>query len=81
MSIYVVNKPTHYHNKMQTILDYSFELQSDQPEELQNFCMCGWPQNLLLPKGTIGGYLFRFFIMITNYILDKVNIYFNLTLF
>lgn len=37
------------------------------------FCGCGWPQNLLLPKGSPDGSKFNIFVMISNYELDRVN--------
>ncbi|OXU22254.1 hypothetical protein TSAR_002572 [Trichomalopsis sarcophagae] len=38
-----------------------------------NFCGCGWPQHMLVPKGTKSGYPMDMFVMITNYELDRVN--------
>lgn len=34
--------------------------------------MCGWPQHMLLPKGSADGYPFRIFVMISDYNIDKV---------
>ncbi|XP_030760912.1 phenoloxidase 1-like [Sitophilus oryzae] len=31
-----------------------------------NFCGCGWPDNLLIPKGTVDGYKCQLFVMISN---------------
>ncbi|KAE8746722.1 Prophenoloxidase [Frankliniella occidentalis] len=42
-------------------------------EERFNFCGCGWPQNLLIPKGTAQGMEVQLFIMITDYTKDKVD--------
>ncbi|XP_023313615.1 phenoloxidase subunit 1-like [Trichogramma pretiosum] len=36
-----------------------------------NFCGCGWPQHMLVPKGTQQGYPMELFVMITNFQLDK----------
>ncbi|XP_058804268.1 phenoloxidase 1-like [Phymastichus coffea] len=38
-----------------------------------NFCGCGWPQHMLVPKGTKQGYPMDMFIMVSNYDVDKVN--------
>lgn len=37
------------------------------------FCGCGWPQHLLIPKGSPEGTKFNIFVMISNYELDRVN--------
>lgn len=44
------------------------------PEGLDrfNFCGCGWPHHMLLPKGTENGYSMQLFIMVSNYEDDKV---------
>jgi len=36
------------------------------------YCDCGWPYNLLLPKGTPGGMGFRFLVMLTDWSKDHV---------
>lgn len=41
-----------------------------------NFCGCGWPEHLLVPKGTRQGYPMDMFVMVSNYDLDKVLIIF-----
>lgn len=51
-------------------------MQSNQPDDIQAVCMCGWPQHMLLPKGTADGYPFRLFVMISDYKDDKVGISF-----
>lgn len=40
-----------------------------------NFCGCGWPQHLLLPKGSPEGFLCQLFVMISNYADDKVRLF------
>lgn len=40
-----------------------------------NFCGCGWPQHMLLPKGNTQGLKFQLFVMISNYEDDRVSIY------
>lgn len=37
------------------------------------FCGCGWPQHMLLPKGSPEGSKFNLFVMISNYDLDRVD--------
>ncbi|XP_068145500.1 phenoloxidase 2 [Drosophila tropicalis] len=44
------------------------------PEGLEfNFCGCGWPQNMLIPKGLPEGLPCDLFIMISNYENDRVD--------
>lgn len=38
-----------------------------------NFCGCGWPQHLLVPKGTPEGYPCVMFVMISNIADDRVS--------
>ncbi|XP_050296602.1 phenoloxidase 1-like [Anthonomus grandis grandis] len=38
-----------------------------------NFCGCGWPQNMLIPKGTAEGFVCQLFIMISNINDDAIN--------
>ena len=37
-----------------------------------NFCGCGWPQHMLVPKGTQQGYPMDLFVMVSNYQNDRV---------
>nr|Q8I6K1.1 RecName: Full=Phenoloxidase 1; AltName: Full=Prophenoloxidase-I; Flags: Precursor [Holotrichia diomphalia]BAC15603.1 prophenoloxidase-II [Holotrichia diomphalia] len=37
-----------------------------------NFCGCGWPQHMLIPKGTPEGYDCQLFVMISNFDDDQV---------
>ncbi|OXA38134.1 Phenoloxidase 2 [Folsomia candida] len=43
------------------------------PTGVEAFCGCGWPQNLLVPKGKHGGLSLDFFVMITDWEVDRVN--------
>lgn len=36
------------------------------------FCGCGWPQHMLLPKGTASGTQFDLFVMVSNFENDTV---------
>lgn len=49
--------------------------QPTNPEDLNQFqfCGCGWPQHMLLPKGTVSGSTFNIFVMISNYEQDRVG--------
>ncbi|KAF2899092.1 hypothetical protein ILUMI_07081 [Ignelater luminosus] len=38
-----------------------------------NFCGCGWPQHLLIPKGTPEGYACEMFVMISDIAGDRVD--------
>lgn len=49
----------------------------DQVEQ-SNFCGCGWPHNLLIPKGKAEGMPFILFAMISNYDDDKVRTALNI---
>lgn len=55
---------------------YSYgEQQPQNPGDAQdryNYCGCGWPDHLLIPKGTTGGLRFNLFVMISNFEFDKV---------
>lgn len=41
--------------------------------EQAHFCGCGWPQHLLIPKGTIKGMEVQLFVMISNCDDDQVS--------
>jgi tyrosinase len=45
---------------------------SEQEAEY-NICGCGWPQHMLIPKGTTAGMKFDLFAMISNYEEDQVQ--------
>ncbi|XP_022907914.2 phenoloxidase 1-like [Onthophagus taurus] len=38
-----------------------------------DYCRCGWPEHMLIPKGTEGGMRCQLFVMISDYELDKVG--------
>ncbi|KAF4519140.1 hypothetical protein B566_EDAN007413 [Ephemera danica] len=38
-----------------------------------NFCGCGWPQHMLVPKGNSDGMPCQLFVMLTDYTEDRVN--------
>lgn len=38
-----------------------------------NFCGCGWPEHMLVPKGTTAGMLCQLFVMISDYEGDRVS--------
>ena len=37
------------------------------------FCGCGWPDHMLLPKGSAEGMVFDLFVMISDFEADKVD--------
>ncbi|XP_022907908.2 phenoloxidase 1-like [Onthophagus taurus] len=40
---------------------------------LSDYCRCGWPNHMLIPKGTVGGLHCQLFVMISDYEIDKVG--------
>lgn len=47
---------------------------SDEEDLAQfRFCGCGWPQHMLVPKGTAEGSRFDVFVMISNYADDRID--------
>jgi hypothetical protein len=44
------------------------------PDDFDSWCDCGWPYNLLLPRGTEKGMKFRFMVMLTDWDKDKVDV-------
>lgn len=44
-------------------------------KSLLSYCGCGWPQHLLIGKGTATGYVCALFVMITDYETDRVSWY------
>ena len=38
----------------------------------EQYCRCGWPYHLLLPRGTVAGMPFRVLAMLTDWELDRV---------
>ncbi|XP_055688055.1 phenoloxidase 2-like [Lutzomyia longipalpis] len=44
-----------------------------QTQDQFNFCGCGWPSHLLVPKGSPEGFTFDTFVMISDFAGDTVN--------
>lgn len=44
-----------------------------EENNLFNFCGCGWPQHMLLPRGKQEGMTFQLFVMVTDWSQDKVT--------
>ena len=40
-----------------------------------DFCGCGWPHHMLLPKGTQSGYPMALFCMVSDWNADRVRLY------
>ncbi|XP_073947884.1 phenoloxidase subunit 1-like isoform X1 [Choristoneura fumiferana] len=38
-----------------------------------DFCGCGWPHHMLLPKGTAQGYKMVLFVMVSNWMEDRIE--------
>lgn len=63
--------------------EQTFRSLEDRPEtdfspeqEDFNFCGCGWPDHMLIPRGTAGaGIAGQLFVMITDYQTDRVSVY------
>jgi tyrosinase len=43
------------------------------PEAMRNYCDCGWPYHLLLPRGRREGMAFRLMVMMTDWTIDRVG--------
>ncbi|XP_072934537.1 phenoloxidase subunit 2-like [Epargyreus clarus] len=43
------------------------------PSEAYNFCGCGWPQHMLVPRGTEVGAPYQLFVMLSDYEQDKIE--------
>lgn len=57
-----------------TFRDLNNERPADgtQAAEQFNFCGCGWPHHMLVPKGNAAGFPCQLFVMISNYKDDMV---------
>lgn len=58
-----------------TFRDIDTNRPADGTQDLEqfNFCGCGWPQHLLIPKGTTQGYPCDLFVMISNFADDRID--------
>jgi hypothetical protein len=41
--------------------------------DARNYCDCGWPYHLLLPRGSAAGVPFRLMVMMTDWLVDRVG--------
>ncbi|XP_060806548.1 phenoloxidase subunit 2 [Amyelois transitella] len=59
----------------QTFRDLSVQGDDPRRQDLAgfNFCGCGWPQHMLVPKGSEAGAPYVLFVMLSNYELDKIE--------
>ena len=53
-------------------LDHNRPAQGHRLDEF-TFCGCGWPQHMLLPRGTAAGMPFQLFVMVSDHAQDKVT--------
>jgi tyrosinase len=42
-------------------------------DDRYNYCTCGWPYNLLVPRGTEAGAAFRLLVVATDWELDRIG--------
>ena len=62
-------------------LDWNCIWLAGAPENfLFNFCGCGWPQHMLLPRGKQEGMAFELFVMVTDWSQDKVCAYVHMNI-
>lgn len=45
----------------------------EKNDSKNQYCGCGWPEHMLLPKGTIDGAQYYIFVMISNFDNDKID--------
>lgn len=57
-------------------LDENRPIGGDSLEQF-NFCGCGWPQHMLVPKGKEEGFPMDLFIMISDYTGDAVSTFYT----
>jgi hypothetical protein len=43
------------------------------PQSARNYCDCGWPYHLLLPRGTRQGLECRLMVILTDWLIDRVG--------
>ena len=43
------------------------------PADARNYCDCGWPYHLLLPRGTPAGMAFRLLVFVTDWLVDRLG--------
>lgn len=54
-------------------LDANRPADNTTDSETFNFCGCGWPQHMLVPKGTPEGLRCQLFVMVSNYEDDRID--------
>uniref|UniRef100_A0A1E1WIY6 tyrosinase n=2 Tax=Pectinophora gossypiella TaxID=13191 RepID=A0A1E1WIY6_PECGO len=59
----------------QTFRDLSVQADDPRRQDLAtfNYCGCGWPQHMLVPKGTEAGAEYQLFVMLSNWDLDRID--------
>lgn len=60
-----------------TFRDFNKAIPPGGREEF-NYCGCGWPHHMLIPRGTPEGMEAELLIMVSNYAEDRVCFYFTL---
>lgn len=56
--------------------DLETDSSKDKNIDTKNFCSCGWPHHMLIPKGSAQEFETQLFVMISNYDDDKVSLKF-----
>lgn len=57
----------------QTFRDLSNAPTEGEAQQNSNYCGCGWPDHVLIPRGNRDGLPCTLFVMVTNYQDDRVN--------
>lgn len=57
----------------QSLLEFQSDLTNETP-----FCGCGWPEHLLMPRGSIEGQEFDLFVIVTDGDIDAVQFTVNI---
>lgn len=52
---------------------YQYQEPSVDDRETFEFCGCGWPSNMLIPRGNTAGLECELFVMVTNNAEDRVD--------
>lgn len=53
--------------------EQQFRAKASLSENADDYCACGWPHYLLIPRGNAEGFYAQLFVMITDYDVDKVS--------
>lgn len=68
----IITRRSHDSSLTQPWTKHLHDLEEENHSGAADFCGCGWPQHLYIPKGTHKGMPFDLFVMVTNYDEDHV---------